>query len=153
MAKFKYRMQNILDVKRKLEDAAKLEFSEAAAKVREEERKLENLNDRKNAYEAEGRKLRSEKLDVMELRSNTEAISALKEMIVVQEAEVQRSKEFLEFKRVQLQNAMQERKTQDKLYENAFQEFIQEENARESKEVDELVSYVYGQRAKEQGEA
>lgn len=153
MAKFKYRMQNILDVKRKLEDAAKLEFGQASAKVREEERKLENLNDRKNAYEAEGRKLRKEKLNVMDLRSNTEAISALKEMIVVQEAEVQKSKEFLEFKRVQLQNAMQERKTQDKLYENAFQEFMQEENARESKEVDELVSYVYGQRAKEQGEA
>lgn len=153
MAKFKYRMQNILDVKRKLEDAAKLEFGQASAKVREEERKLENLNDRKNAYEAEGRKLRKEKLNVMDLRSNTEAISALKEMIVLQEAEVQKSKEFLEFKRVQLQNAMQERKTQDKLYENAFQEFMQEENARESKEVDELVSYVYGQRAKEQGEA
>lgn len=153
MAKFKYRMQNILDVKRKLEDAAKLEFGQASAKVREEERKLENLNDRKSAYEAEGRKLRKEKLNVMDLRSNTEAISALKEMIVVQEAEVQKSKEFLEFKRVQLQNAMQERKTQDKLYENAFQEFMQEENARESKEVDELVSYVYGQRAKEQGEA
>ena len=153
MAKFKYRMQNILDVKRKLEDAAKLEFGQASAKVREEERKLENLNDRKNAYEAEGRKLRKEKLNVMDLRSNTEAISALKEMIVVQEAEVQKSKEFLEFKRVQLQNAMQERKTQDKLYENAFQEFMQGENARESKEVDELVSYVYGQRAKEQGEA
>ena len=124
-----------------------------SAKVREEERKLENLNDRKNAYEAEGRKLRKEKLNVMDLRSNTEAISALKEMIVLQEAEVKKSKEFLEFKRVQLQNAMQERKTQDKLYENAFQEFMQEENARESKEVDELVSYVYGQRAKEQGEA
>lgn len=153
MAKFKYRMQNILDVKRKLEDAAKLEFGQASAKVREEERKLENLNDRKNAYETEGRKLRKEKLNVMDLRSNTEAISALKEMIVLQEAEVQKSKEFLEFKRVQLQNAMQERKTQDKLYENAFQEFMQEENARESKEVDELVSYVYGQRAKEQGEA
>lgn len=153
MAKFKYRMQNILDVKRKLEDAAKLEFGQASAKVREEERKLENLNDRKNAYEAEGRKLRKEKLNVMDLRSNTEAISALKEMIVLQEAEVKKSKEFLEFKRVQLQNAMQERKTQDKLYENAFQEFMQEENARESKEVDELVSYVYGQRAKEQGEA
>ena len=153
MAKFKYRMQNILDVKRKLEDAAKLEFGQASAKVREEERKLENLNDRKNAYETEGRKLRKEKLNVMDLRSNTEAISALKEMIVLQEAEVKKSKEFLEFKRVQLQNAMQERKTQDKLYENAFQEFMQEENARESKEVDELVSYVYGQRAKEQGEA
>ena len=39
---------------------------------------------------------------------------------------------------------MQERKTQEKLYENAFAEFMQEENAREGREVDELTSYKYG---------
>lgn len=152
MAKFKYRMQNVLDVKKKLEDAAKMEFGQASARLQEEERKLENLEDRKRTYEAEGRRLRKQKLNVMDLRTNTNAISALKDMIALQEEEVENAKEFLELKRMQLQHAMQERKTQDKLYENAFQEFMQEENARESKEVDELVSYVYGQRAKEQGE-
>ena len=45
-----------------------------------------------------------------------------------------------------LQSAMQERKTQEKLYENAFAEFMQEENAREGREVDELTSYKYGVR-------
>ena len=66
-----------------------------------------------------------------------------------QEKEVEKAAAFQEQKRLALQNAMQERKIQEKLYENAFEEFKQEENARESKEIDELVSYVYGQRRKE----
>jgi len=35
---------------------------------------------------------------------------------------------------------------QEKLREKAFETFIKEENARESKEVDELTSYTYGQK-------
>ena len=68
----------------------------------------------------------------------------------VQVSEVDKAKNILEQKRVKLQIAMQERKTQEKLYENAFEEFMREENARESKEVDELTSYVFGKRAKEE---
>ena len=45
-----------------------------------------------------------------------------------------------------LQNAMQEKKTQERLKEKAFEEFVREENAKESKEIDELVSYTYGQK-------
>ena len=39
---------------------------------------------------------------------------------------------------------MQERKTHDKLKEKAFEQFVKDENARESKEIDELTSYSYG---------
>ena len=38
---------------------------------------------------------------------------------------------------------MQESKTQEKLREKAFEAFVKEENAKEAKEVDELVSYNY----------
>ena len=34
MAKFKYRMQNVLDIKQKLEEAAKMEFAQANMQVR-----------------------------------------------------------------------------------------------------------------------
>ena len=50
MAKFLYRMQNILNIKYKLETQAKTEFSLAAAALRREEEKLENLRQRKRAY-------------------------------------------------------------------------------------------------------
>ncbi len=150
MAKFKYRMQNILDIKQKLEESAKMEFSEANIRVMEEEEKLSEIEDRKRMYEAEGKRLRSARLHVADIKNNTQAISVLGGMVKVQEKEVEKAKFVQEQKRLKLQNAMQERKTQEKLYENAFEAFVREENARESKEIDELTSYVYGKRSKEE---
>lgn len=152
MAKFKYRMQNVLDIKQKLEDASKMEFMEATARVNEEEQRLEQLENRLRMYEMEGRKLRNDRINILDIRQNTEGISVIKEQIKNQQENLEEAKKFQARKRAELQNAMKERKTQDKLYENALENFKQEENARESKEVDELVSYVYGQRSKEQGE-
>ena len=153
MAKFKYSMQNVLDLKQKMEEAAKMEFMEATARVNEEERKLDVLKEEKRVYEAEGHRLRSDEIHILDLKKNAEALSILQEKIEQQNERLKDALEFQQQKRLQLQHAMQERKTQDKLYENAFEAFVHEENAKESKEVDELVSYVYGQRTKEQGES
>lgn len=150
MAKFKYRMQNILDIKQKLEEAAKMEFSRANARVMEEEEKLSLLQGKKRAYEAEGKQLRKAQMHVPDIKNNIQAISVLNGMIKKQEAELEKAKRVQEEKRMQLQEAMQERKTQEKLYENAFEEFIREENAREGREVDELTSYTYGKKSKEE---
>lgn len=150
MAVFKYRMQNILDIKQKLEESAKMEFSEANARVAAEEEKLSAIEMRKLAYEKEGESLRKEQLYVQEIKSNVQAISVLGGMVKAQEREVEKAKVIQEQKRLQLQEAMQERKIQEKLRENKFEEFIREENARESKEIDELTSYVYGKRSKEE---
>ena len=48
MAKFKYRMQSILNVKMKLEVQAKQEFASAQAALSREEEKLNRLAARKN---------------------------------------------------------------------------------------------------------
>ena len=37
-------------------------------------------------------------------------------------------------------------RSQEKLREKAFEQFVAEENSKESKEVDELTSYTYGQK-------
>lgn len=152
MAKFKYRMQNVLNIKQKLEEAAKMAFMEATARVNEEEQRLNEIKEHRRIYEAEGHRLRKNEIRVLDLKRNAEALSILNEQMKIQEQKLEEAREFQQLKRVELQNAMQERKTQDKLYENAFEEFVHEENRRESKEVDELVSYAYGQRTREQGE-
>ena len=59
---------------------------------------------------------------------------------------LEKAKKNVELVREQLRVAMQERKTQEKLSENAFEVFKKEINAQESKEVDELTSYTYGVR-------
>ena len=70
----------------------------------------------------------------------------MKEFIAMQQKAVLTAQAQLEDAREKLQLAMQESKTQNKLKEKAFDEFVKEENAKESKEIDELVSYTYGQK-------
>ena len=48
--------------------------------------------------------------------------------------------------RVALQTLMQERKAHEKLKENAFEAFMKEEQAAESKEIDQLTTYTHGQK-------
>lgn len=147
MAKFKYRMQSILEVKKKLEEQAKNEFAAARAALNEEEDKLEQLKNCKEAYEEEGRALREDTLNIMDIIENKEALLRMDEFIADQQLNVERAEDRMEETRLALQNAMQESKTQEKLREKAFEQFMKEENKRESKEIDELVSYTYGRKA------
>lgn len=148
MAKFVYRMQSILTIKEKMESQAKNEFARARMHLNEEEEKLEALKDRKEAYEQEGRELQKNSLSVRDILDNRNAIERMKDFIEIQKKAVATAQAQLEEARQKLQNAMQESKTQERLKEKAFEEFMKEENARESKEIDELVSYTYGQRRK-----
>ncbi len=147
MAKFRYRMQSILEIKKKLEEQAKNEFAAARAALNEEEDKLEQLKKRKEAYEDEGRALRENTLNIMDIIENKEALLRMDEFIADQQLNVKRAQDRMEGARLALQTAMQESKTQEKLREKAFEQFVKEENARESKEIDELVSYTYGRKA------
>ena len=147
MAKFRYRMQSILEIKKKLEEQAKNEFAAARTALNEEEDKLEQLKKRKEAYEDEGRALRENTLNIMDIIENKEALLRMDEFIADQQLNVKRAQDRMEEARLALQNAMQESKTQEKLREKAFEQFVKEENKRESKEIDELVSYTYGRKA------
>lgn len=147
MSKFVYRMQSILEVKKKLEEQARNDFAAARVRLTEEEEKLQILLDRKEAYEQKGRELRESALNVMEIIENKEAILRMDEFAAQQRLAVKRAEDLLEEARVALQNAMQESKTQEKLREKAFEAFVKEENAKEAKEIDELVSYTYGKKA------
>ena len=146
MAKFIYRMQSILDIKEKMVEQARMEFAAARMHLTEEEEKLQSLIERKEAYEEKGRELRQDSLKVMEIMENRDAIARMQEFIIWQKIQVKRAEERLEAARIKLQIAMQESKTQEKLKEKAFEEFMREENAREAKEVDELVSYTHGRK-------
>lgn len=146
MAKFIYRMQSILDIKEKMEEQAKMEFAAARIRLDEEEEKLRMLNDRKAVYEEKGRALRKDALKVREILENREAITRMEEFIAFQERQVKRAGDLLEEARYKLRIARQESKTQERLREKAFDQFMREENAKEAKEIDELTSYTHGRK-------
>ncbi len=143
MAKFIYRMQNILDIKYKLETQAKTAFSVAAAALNKEEEKLEALRMRERDYERKARELANGKLDFLEIRLNRTAIEIMKETIKNQILTVHVAERNLENARKQLQEVMTERKTHEILKDKAFDEFKKEVEKEESKVVDELVSFTH----------
>lgn len=146
MAKFKYRMQNILNVKLQLETQAKMELGRQQALLREEQDRLKSLEDRKEDYLEEGRRIRGDVLNAGQLRDNANAISAMDDLILAQEDRVDEALLRVEQARAKLQEVMQDRKMHEKLKEKAFEQFMGEEKAAEGKAVDELTSYTYGQR-------
>lgn len=144
MAKFRYRMQNILDVKEKLETQAKNEFAVASAIVNEEEEKLKVLELRKDDYSNYLKSLQQGNLDFRKIKEAAQAIESMKHLVEGQKITLKNAQKVLELKRVALAEAMQEVKTHEKLKEKEFAQFMAEEAAKESKEIDELVSYRFG---------
>lgn len=151
MAKFRYRMQSILDIKYQLETQAKMELGKAQMALNEEQEKLHRLIDRKADYLEEGRRLRENAISVNDLRDNRNAVLIMDDLIVAQRIEVAKAAEVVELARQKLTEIMQERKMHEKLKEKALLEFLEEEKRAEAKVVDELTSYTYGQRGKENG--
>ena len=144
MAKFIYKMQNILDIKYKLEEQVKVEYGEANRVYNEEVKKLEGYVTKKYLLEEHLRELYDSKLQIQDIRNTISAIDKMQMLIEEQIVAVNRANEVVEQVREKLNQAMIERKTQEKLRERAFEEFKKEIKVEEDKITDELVSFKYG---------
>lgn len=143
MAKFRYRMQNILDIKKKLESQAKIAYGIANQKYLDEQQKLQEIVLRRNSYEKHLKESMMGQIHVKEIMRAREDVNAMKTLMRRQMIEVHKAELALEDARKALNEVMQERKTHEKLKEKAFEQFMEEEKAAESKEIDQLVSYTY----------
>ena len=143
MAKFQYKMQNILNLKQKMEDMAKNQYAVAKSVVDSETEKLSMLHQKKENYELKLRGQMNNRLVVVDLIHTQQAVKTVESHIETQKQVVQRANTRLEIARSKMNEAMIERKTHEKLKENAFLQFKCELVQMENKEVDELVSYKY----------
>jgi len=129
-----------------METQAKQEFAQAQGVYSQEVAKLNALLERKKEYENKARELLCGTLKVLEIEENKAALIAMDGYISLQRLEVQRAEQNVEKAREHMAEAMREKKTYETLREQAFEEFLKEENRAEGKTVDELVSYTYGQK-------
>lgn len=151
MAKFIFKMENILEVKRKLEDQAKSAYASALAVLDEEQQRLACLEQQRESYKEKLTSMMVASLDIDQIRTLEDAVEVMKYRIREQMVRVQDAQIKAERARQALQAAMVERKTYEKLKEKAFEEFKLELNAQEKKEVDELVSYTFSKSTEEVG--
>lgn len=150
MAKFRYRMQNILEIKEKMEEQEKVAYGIANAKLLEEQEKLQQLFVRQAGYEARLKELNCGVLNLAEIQTCKRAIDSMKSMIRDQMIAVHTAQRNLEMARKRLNEVMKEKKTHENLKEKAFEAFKEELLAEESKMTDELVSYTYHNKETEQ---
>lgn len=149
MAKFKYRMQNILNLKYKLEDQQKMILGAARAKLNEEEEKLEALYSLKSSYAEVLKGEVSGRLDFSKIKLYREAYENIDIIIEEQKLVINVCEKQVEIETDKMKDAMQERKIHEKLREHAFKKFLADVAYEENQAVDELVAYQYGVNGKE----
>lgn len=144
MSRFIFSMQGLLDIKEKLEDQEKNNFRQANMRLMEAEEELAALKDRKLLAEEKLRQQVTEVLNIREIRHRENAVDILKMYVEQQLLVVKQREKEVEVARNRLNEAIKERKVFEKLREKAYEEYITEENLKEQKEIDEMVSYRYG---------
>ncbi len=149
MAVFRYRLQSLLNIKNQLKTQAEMDFSLAQAHLTEEEERLKALKRRRSDYMEEGQRIREDELDIRRLKENERAVKVMDEYIEGQTVSVRMAERAVEAARGRLTEAMKEVKVQERLRERAFEQFMEEEKHAESMEINELVSYRYGQKETE----
>ena len=143
MAKFIYKMQNILDIKNKLETQEKTAFAIEVQKLRVEEERLVRIRNEIEYYEDLIRGQGDKQINILEWKRCNEALEYKKNEEKIQIQHIKLAEKNVDIARGRLNKVMVERKTQEVLKEKAFEEFVKELNEREKKEVDELVSFTY----------
>lgn len=144
MARFRFSLQNILDMKEKLEDQAKNNFAQANRRLQEAIAEKEALELRLKEEKKKFQRDLSAALDIGKIHQREDAIDILRMYVAQQMLVVKQREKEVEVAREHLNEAMKEKKTFEKLREKAFEAYMAEENLREQKEIDELVSYRYG---------
>ena len=144
MARFRFSLQNILDMKEKLEDQAKNDFAQANRRLQEAIAEKEALELRLKEEKKKFQRDLSAALDIGKIHQREDAIDILRMYVAQQMLVVKQREKEVEVAREHLNEAMKEKKTFEKLREKAFEAYVAEENLREQKEIDELVSYRYG---------
>lgn len=128
MAKFVYRMQNILDIKNKLEVQARNSYAAARMKLSQEEEKLDRMFEQKKAYEENYRQQLSGNINILQINICKNAIELCKNQIKKQLVEVKVASLNLEAAQKRLGEVMKERKIQEnserKLMKNFFRNLM-----------------------------
>lgn len=148
MAVYKFKMQGVLDIKEKLETQAKQDFANANLKLLEEEAILDKIVRKKEDYIEESVKLRDGVIDPTAIEINKRAVEVMEDQEEAQKKEVAIARKNVDAARKKMMDARMETKTYEKLKEDDFNEFMIEQGKAESKEIDELNSFRFAERAK-----
>lgn len=146
MSKFVFRFESFLSVKEKIEDQKKLAYGKALKQLElEKKKKQQMLEERENAIRSFKEKI-GMRISPSEFQMYNNFLAYRKESIAKQEKVIKAAEIKAENKRLELVEAMKERKTLERLKERDHEEYIIQSKKDEDKITDEVVSYKYSGR-------
>jgi len=144
MAKFVFKLQSVLNIKKQQEESKKNELGKAIQILESEKRKLSALeNELENTVTEFNEK--TKKTTVQELISYNKYLSSLNSSIRLQKEKVNDAAVYVDKIREELIDAVKERKILDKLKEKKYEEYLTEQKKLEQKTNDEIVSYKHNE--------
>ena len=143
MAKFKFRLQDFLTLRERLEEQKKQEYGLAVAKLEREKQTLAALHRDKDRHVNSFREKIHVKIEPFQFQIHNDYIEWLKKKITEQEKVVILAQNHVHQKRQELVEAMKNKKVLEKLREKELAVFFREQTIAEQKILDEVVSYRY----------
>ena len=141
MAGYKYNLQKVLELKENIEDEKKNELAVALKRLENEKEKLEILKEKMQQEEAGFQETTTEGIPVNQLKMIIDNIEYYKRNIKKQKLAIKMAQEYSDQCRMQLVRATQEKKMMEKLKEIDFKEYLYEEQKKEERLVDDLVTF------------
>jgi len=146
MARFTFRLQSYLSVKEQMEEQKKSEYGQAIIRLEEERQRLLVLQNELEENVRLFKKALTTAIVAVEIRRYNNRLELLKVWIVEQEAKVIAAEQYVEKKRLELVEAMKDRKALETVKERNYEEYLIEEQRADQTVVDGIVSYKYATR-------
>ncbi|NLK20759.1 MAG: flagellar export protein FliJ [Epulopiscium sp.] len=151
MGRFQFRLDNILNIREKLEDKKKQEYGEASTSFQnEKEIKHQLINKTDNIF-CGMRDMLENKITPREVLYYNQYIGFLKERIIEQNKKVEDAARHMENKRCELLEVVKQRKMLESLKEKQKAAFLEEVNKSEQKIIDEIISFKSQNRLRDRG--
>lgn len=141
MAAYKFKLQKLLDYKISVEEEKRNQLSLAIKRLEEEKAKLEAAKQKQNEMDKLFKEKTSEGMYVNELKLLANYIDYYKRSTKRQMINVKMAEDYLSTCREELVKAVQEKKMMEKLKEIDYGKYLYNEQKKEEKLVDDLVSF------------
>ncbi|MCL2398204.1 MAG: flagellar export protein FliJ [Defluviitaleaceae bacterium] len=146
MAKFVFRLQSYLGVKEQLEEQKKNEYGEAIRRLEEEKKKKHLLEQELEENVFLFKRTLATSIVPADIRRYNNRIEIVKVWITEQEERIKIATQYVEEKRLELVEAMKERKALETVKERNYEEYLIDEKRAEQSVVDGIVSYKYAEK-------
>lgn len=143
MAKFIFRLQSYLGVKEQLEELKKNEYGMALRRLEEEKQRKARMEQELAENVLLFKKTLAATIAPTEIRRYNNRIELLKTWIIEQDERVKEAEIEAEEKRLELVEAMKDKKALETVKERNYEEYLKDEQRAEQTIVDGIVSYQY----------